>query len=552
MSALLRRKLASLVNTLRVMTAWEKLRSAAFLSVGFWMLYGLYAAFYRLLEFLSTVELIGPLLIWKLTAMTLMTTFSMVAISSLIISLTTFFYAYDLAFLFKAPVPVRRIFLDKSLEAAFFSSWMIALVLAPFVIALKQVFGLGAGFYAASLLLAPPFMLLASTIGMAFTMLIMRLFPSPRTRDAIWILSSLSVALVYVLLRFSQPEKLIRPDALALVADYLNYLQAPTTPYLPSWWVTKALEAAAAGKSELFLRQAALLYAAAAAAYGGLVVLAGRIYLAAYSGAQEGARLGFSQDVRPISGAGWFRAPLPALLFKDFKMFFRDVKHWSQIVLIFALMCVYLFSIQRLPLDTPDLQSLVSFLNLGIAGFVVASLGLRFTFPSISLENRSFWVVRSAPLSTVELMKEKLLFSLLPMSALGTALIAASNYLLDAAPFISGLSLVSMLVMTLSLTTMGIGFGAMFPRFNVANIHQIESSAGGFLYMCACLAYIALMVAILAWPVQAYFMGRLGRPEPQFWLGEGLCIAALIVLNWAACAVPWMLGRRNLERYEAD
>ena len=46
----------------------------------------------------------------------------------------------------------------------------------------------------------------------------MYLFPSSKTRDVVWVLSSLSMALVYVLVRFSQPERLIRPDMLKLVA----------------------------------------------------------------------------------------------------------------------------------------------------------------------------------------------------------------------------------------------------------------------------------------------------------------------------------------------
>ena len=40
--------------------------------------------------------MIGELLLWKLAAIALMTTFGMVVISSLITSLTTLFYAFDL------------------------------------------------------------------------------------------------------------------------------------------------------------------------------------------------------------------------------------------------------------------------------------------------------------------------------------------------------------------------------------------------------------------------------------------------------------------------
>jgi len=92
-----------------------------------------------------------------------------------------------------------------------------------------------------------PFCILAASLGMAFTLTLMYVFPSSRTRDVVWVFSSLSLTVTYGLVRFAQPEKLIRPDALKVVAEYLNFLQAPTAPYLPSWWLAEALRMAAEG-----------------------------------------------------------------------------------------------------------------------------------------------------------------------------------------------------------------------------------------------------------------------------------------------------------------
>lgn len=547
---LLRRKVRSLANALREGTPWDWARNTAFILAGLGMLCGLYAGFLRLLRALGAVEIIGPLLVWKLTAMALMTTFSMAALSSLIISLTTFFHSDDLPFLLKSPVPATAVFADKSIEAAFFSSWMIGLVLFPYVLALGTVQRVGWPFYAAFFALTAPFLVLATVIGMAFTLALMRLFPSPRTRDIIWVLSSVSVALVYVLLRFSEPERLVRPDALRLVAEYLGYLQAPTAPYLPSWWLTQAMAGWVNGRWSLFARHAAGLAGAAALAYAALLALASRTYARSYSGAQEGARSGRGISLEPA----WERRLKPGMVatlyWRERKCFFRDVAHWSQLVLILALMCVYLFSIRRLPLDSPDLKSLVCFINLGIAGFVLSSLGLRFTFPSVSLEGRSFWVVRAAPLAVSTLLREKFLFSLIPMTALSSALILVSNHFLEADRFISWLSFGTILVMTWTLCAMGVGFGAVFPKFNIPDIHQIESSAGGFVYMAACLFYVGLTVAVEAPVVQMHFHSRFGRPDAWQPGLAAACAAALLAVNALAAGLPWRLGRRALERHE--
>ena len=64
-------------------------------------------------------------------------------------------------------------------------------------------------------------------------------------------------------------------------------------------------------------------------------------------------------------------------MLKDLRLFFRDTTQWSQLILLAALLFVYLFNIKALPLFRGEqvpffLVSVVSFLNLGLAGFVLA------------------------------------------------------------------------------------------------------------------------------------------------------------------------------------
>ncbi|MBI5210062.1 MAG: hypothetical protein HY927_08830 [Elusimicrobia bacterium] len=553
----MRRRAACLRNSFRSLSAYEWVRNAAFSAAGVGLLLGLYWGFHRMVAYLDGVELIGKLLIWKLTAMMLLTTFSMVAISGLLTSLTTLYYSYDLRFLMQAPVPIRAIFLDKSLESIFFSSWMIGLVLVPYIAALADVGGYGWGFYAAFFLLLGPFLALASSAGIAFTLVILYCFPSSRTRDAVYIIATFSLTLVYGLIRFAEPEKLIRPDALHVVADYLKFLRAPTAPYAPSWWLTKALSSVAAGNAAAFWRHAALLAGCAAFVYALLVLLAGRVYFVGYSGAQEGSLRRLEPPLGPLLegrlagllGAG---RDLATLFWRERKCFFRDVKHWSQILLILGLIFVYLYSVKRIPLDNQDVRSVISFLNVGVAGFVIAALGLRFTYPAISLEGRSWWVVGSAPVSLRTVMRQKYLFSAIPMLAVAFTLGLWTNRLLETDAFTSWLSLSTLLLMTGVIVAMGIGYGALFPMFNVENIHQIESSLGGFVYMASSLSYVGFTIMILSWPMQMHFKERFGKAAAWDWRIVGLCVLAVVALNALALVVPWTLGRRKLEAYEGS
>ena len=108
----------------------------------------------------------------------------------------------------------------------------------------------------------------------------------------------------------------------------------------------------------------------------------------------------------------------------------------------------------------------------------------------------------------------------------------------------------SLCVAAAAICAMGIGFGALFPRFNVENIHQIESSVGGFVYMAACLFYVGATVAVLAAPMQMHFQERFGRIGAWDWRVAALAGVGWLALNAAAFVVPWASGLRALERYE--
>ena len=552
MLLLLARKARTLYNTLAALRGWPLVKNLLFAGVGLLMLAALYAGFWRVLHYLETVQLIGPMLSWKLTAMVLLMTFAMVIVSSIIISMSTLYYSFDLKFLVSCPLDLRAVFMDKAFETVFYSSWTLVLAILPFVVALGRVKGMDAGFYLSYLLLMVPFVMLAGAFGIFFSMTVMYCFPSSKTRDITWLLGSLSVAFVYIAFRFSQPERLLRPDSLQVVAQYVQFLQSPTAPYLPSWWVTRAMIAYSAGHWGTFAASAGALFLTAAGLYTGLYFLAGRLYMRGFSGAQGTARFsgGRAELTEQRLAARYPAWSVPLTLFwKDRLTLLRDARYWSQIILIAALIAVYLFSIRQLPLDTPALKSLISFFNVAIAGFVMAAIGLRFTFPAVSLEGNNYWLLKSAPVTTAAMLREKLMISLPPAVAIGVLLITASNYLLGADQFVSVLSTVTIAVAAVVITVMGIGFGAVFPDFKVENIHQLESSYGGFLYMATAMGYLALLLGTEAWPVQMHFVGMFGHNAWDM-RAVAVCAAGFLLLNAAALYLPWKIGLKNLEKYE--
>src|SRR3712207_8459600 len=77
-----------------------------------------------------------------------------------------------------------------------------------------------------------------------------------------------------------------------------------------------------------------------------------------------------------------------------------------------VLIVVYVFNIKFLPLRgegmTLFLVNVIPFLNLALAGFVLASIAARFLFPAVSLEGRTLWLLRSSPMSMRDLLWSKI------------------------------------------------------------------------------------------------------------------------------------------------
>jgi ABC-2 type transport system permease protein len=244
-------------------------------------------------------------------------------------------------------------------------------------------------------------------------------------------------------------------------------------------------------------------------------------------------------------------------MIKDLKVFFRDTNQWPQLFLIFALIIIYLYNFSVLPLNkspipTYYLQNLVSFLNLGLAGFALAAVAVRFSFPAVSMEGQSFWIIQSSPLDLRGFIRTKFWMSFFFLFILAEVLTVYSNYLLHATPFIMILSAVTIGLMTFGITSLGIGLGSYFPRFKVENVAQIPTGFGGLVYMILAIGFIGSIVILEARPVYIIFMTRIKMETLSFWeyLEISLSFLMVGVINLLAFFLPLKYGTRKLSKME--
>ncbi len=520
----------------------------------FWL--GVFGVVYRILRYFRGVEEIGSLLAGKLLGLVLLAFLSILLLSNVITALSSFFLAKDLDLLVSAPVDWLHLYLSKLAETLVHSSWMVALMAVPIFAAYGFIYDGGWLFPLFTIAIFAPLLVIPSVIGSAVTLILVNVFPARRTRDLLSVIAVGAAGVLVLLFRVVRPEQLARPEGFTNLLDFITLLRTPTAPYLPSEWATESLMGSLTGPFDGFPLVMLWSTAAAFVVLGALVHRS--LYPRGYTRAQEGSerfvkgwiwRLLFDPLFRSVSIAK------REFVVKDLKLFFRDTTQWSQLILLAVLVVIYLFNIRALPLFSGErvpfvMVTVVSFLNLGLAGFVLASIAARFIFPSISLEGRQMWLLRSSPLDLRALMWSKYWIGTVPLLVLALGITVFTNVLLKVTPFMMTVGIVTIVLLTLAISAMALGFGALYPQFETENAAQIPTSYGGLVFMMSTIALLALVIVVEAIPVAAYLRGTFQGEAVRVDARMVGAFAAVGLICFAATVIPLRVGLRRMEQFE--
>jgi ABC-2 type transport system permease protein len=514
----------------------------------------IFGVLYRLLIYFRGVPEIGPLLAGKLLGLILVGFFSILLLSNVITALSSFFLAKDLDLLVSGPVDWLKLYGAKLLETIVNSSWMVALMAVPMFAAYGIVYRGGWWFPLVALGVFLPLVIIPGVIGSVVTLVLVNVFPARRTRDILSVIAVLAAGGVVLLFRVVRPERLARPEGFRSLVDFVAVLRTPTSPLLPSEWASETVMSWLQFRLDYLPLYLLWTTAGAAIVFGALMHR--WLYVKGFSKAQESAERWARSGVVHRASMTLLR-PLGILkrelVMKEVRLFFRDTTQWSQLILLAVLVVVYVFNIKFLPLTAEGitffLVNVVPFLNLVLAGFVLASIAARFIFPAVSLEGRTLWLLRSSPMSMRDLLWSKFWVGTLPLLFLAVGIVGVTNYMLAVTPFMFGVSVFSIVLMTFAVAGLAIGFGTMFPQFETENAAQIPTSFGGLLFMMSAIVVIAGVVILEARPVYSYLSARTYGGQPDaFEMIVGFGLAALLCI--AATIVPIKIALRRLERLE--
>jgi ABC-2 type transport system permease protein len=518
---------------------------------------GEYVFFLRSFRAVATMGVAGP----PLTLYALEAFFVLILLigilSAVVTGSTIFFRLTENRLLLTTPVPLRAIFLLRSLETFGLTSWAFVVLATPALVALGVHSQRAAGFYVVTALLLGGFLVLTGALGTLLTMTFGRFLGHFRSRLGIVGLTVTLLAGGGVLVgRAVVPTRadfniMFEPGLLNGTTIALHFVEDKFAGW-PSHPFAAAVFGLATGQGSqpdrALLLSLLLPVAAAVVGYGaGGALFRGLIWSAA-----EGVLLARPEGAA-APPAGWrtfpllLRGPVGALLEKELVTLARSPQELGRGGFFAFLLALYMLLFLRVPVPdvagTEDVTARLVAFSLLATGYFLTTVALRFVFPALSLEGRTAWILFVSPIRLVALFWARLgLYSLAGFLGLG-AITLAGGVRLGLSPL--GVGLVAALLALLSLTimTVALALGVCWPDFRGRSAESLATSAGGLLTTAVCLAY----VAVCGWLGYRLVLALLtaGPPGHVAWP-----LVAAVVVSLAVAGGPLGLAARRRARFE--
>ena len=517
------------------------------------------------LSFLRSPELAAAIgdvsQIWQnVPVLVVYASFLGILLTSFGVLLQALYLAGDMDFLLTSPLPIRAVFITKLLQAILPNFALVCLFGLP------VMFGLGASgefhfiYYPLVVLVLAAMALAAAGISSLLVMVVVHIFPVRRVAEVVGFIGAVMIFL------FSQSGQLanMMSDVSADQASQIfTTLSRFNTLWSPLAWAGRGLVDIGQGIWLSGFGYLSLTFILSILIFGLALEASERLYYSGWAGMQQHSRKKSKRRKSETTNANrTHKAPvinlipteLRAILLKDWLVMRRDLRNMSQLVTPLILGVVYAIMLLRngndfsgmegdAPLWMQEALSNASvYLNVGIALFVGWILLARLAGMGFSQEGRSFWLLKSAPLSSIQLITAKFLVAYLP------ALILCWGFLLVTwALRGAGLDILLFSLPVIGLTLAGntginLAFGISGANLDWEDPRQMQKGFSGCLSSLLTAIYLPVILGLFYIPV---FLAVVFNLPELLGQGIGLLLGGSASLACAAIP-PWLVrGKVN-------
>ncbi|MBI4689237.1 MAG: hypothetical protein HY754_03065 [Nitrospirae bacterium] len=368
-------------------------------------------------------------------------------------------------------------------------------------------------------------------------------FPAKRTLNVLLGAGIIFFLILYFTMRSIIPHDLNTPEG--LINSIMTFKTA--APLLPSYWVSETVFPILKGSGMKTFYMVVLLSNSAF-----FLLLSSTISLRLYrenieriQPSGENKRRGFFRDFYPPNNA--------AIFYKDIKIFFRDTGQWSQVFIIGALIMVYIYNFRAIPINmiselTPFVREFMVMVNMLLAGLVLSAVAARFIYSSVSLEGEAFWIIKTSPVDMNRFLWAKFLYGCIPVTSLIVFLVFLTNLAINVKGLLMFISVGTTFMLCISISGLGTGFGAIYPKFRYENIASVSMSLGGMAFMLIAFGTAIITLSLEPWIFYIYNIRVEGGLNFIEKIQIAACLVSIVMVNAVVFYLPMRIGRMRLDK----
>ena len=479
-------------------------------------------------------------------------------LSSFGTELGSLFLTNDLDLLMTAPVDRRAVFISKMLDSVSFSYMILAFTAVPALITYGLALGYGPLYYVLMVIAVFAAPLLPAGLGALLVMFVARFAPARRVREVLGLAAALFGMSCAVI---SQTSRLWMRDLLdpnqAQTADLIAQIQAFANLPIPTMIAGRGLTAAGTGDLIGAVSGLALFLLLTIGFFALCVVIADRVYLTGWVRMQSSGSAARSQArvARDAANSGWLgRAPATlAIALKDWRIIPRDLRNFAQMLWPLIMLPVLYINVlggNGRGFDPGAAageftQGRVDLTGLTIAALILwltASIFTQIATTGISMEGKSWWLLKIAPISPMELLRGKFVVAWVPYAILSTVLLVG-------AALWKGFSLFGFLYGWFGVELLGagfllvaLGFSVPWAKFDWDDPRRMTSGWGWVFttitqYLMGIIGGLLLALPLIAqifapqWVLPAYAVGVLVTVA-------GVAVVSFLVVQFGLSRLP--------------
>ena len=484
-------------------------------------------SFFRSAELAKSIGDVTPFL-EKVPGLIVSGAFAAILITSFGVLLQALYLAGDMDFLLTTPIPIHAVFITKLLQAILPNFGLVCLFSLPLL------FGLGASgnyyflYYPLVVVVLAAMALSAASLSALLVMLIVRLVPARRVAEIIGFATVTISIICSQTGQFARLSNISRMQANGSLAALSNL----AAPWSPLAWAGQGLVGIGNGKWLQGGGYLLLSLGLAGFVFMGTLNFAEHLYYSGWAKVQVS-----SHKKRPIRSThsaaranqfaifkqGFFSPVISAIIQKDSLVLRRDLRNLSQLVTPLILGVIYAVSLVRadggIPTDsgkTPviifqTLRSGLTYGDLFISLFIGWTLLSRLAGMGFSHEGKSYWILKSAPISSIQLIVAKFTIAYIPSLILGWLFIVIIGLVRLTSPSTIIFNLLVVALCVAGLDGINLTFGVTGANFDWDDPRHMVRGMNGCFSAIASIGFLLFSLALFLAPTLG--LPLFGLPE---------------------------------------